>query len=119
MALPNVDFKAIADIAHEALQSYGTLAIYTEHDTAYVHNVRTVIYKAKPSFPMINDTQSQDELALLDPQDFKPPARWPQRFDTISISQGGYVGVWALWAEPQPIYAGNELPIFIAEIRRD
>lgn len=119
MSLPYVDFGAIAGIAHDAIQTYGTTATFTEQGQTTGRVIKTVVYQDKTAGALIQDGDSVPALALLDSQDFQAPNRQPQQFDILTLAVGQFVGIWTLQADPHPVFAGDEMPIYICELRRN
>ena len=119
MALPEVDFAAIAGIAHDAIQSYGTSAEFVELDSQTGRTIKCVVYQDKTAALMVQDADSVPALALLDPADFSGAYRSPQQFDSLRLTVGAFTGIWTINADPHPVFAGDELPIFLCELRRN
>jgi hypothetical protein len=119
MSLPAVDFVEIAGIASEAIQLYGTPVEFVEQGQTTGRTVKSVIYKDQKREMLVQDANSTPAFALLDPTDFAFPNRPPQMFDTIQASIGTFAGSWAIVADPHPIFAADQLPIYIVELRRN
>lgn len=112
-----VDFNAIAVIASDAIQLYGTPVQYFEVGDTVGRTVKAVIYQDKVTAALIQDSDSAPAMVLLDPKDFQ--SGMPQKFAQIRCSIGGFTGSWSLVADAHPILAENTLPLYTAELRRN
>jgi len=116
MALPTIDFAAIAQTAKEAIQAYGTPAEFIEGGSGPSRTVKVVAYKDVKAEAFLHDMDSAPASALLDPDDFAAPNRLPQRFDQLRFDAGGFVRTYTIDAV-HPIYAQVSLPLLVAELR--
>jgi hypothetical protein len=116
MALPPVDFDAITGVARAAIALYGSTVTFTEQGAVSGRPVRTVIYRDINPEALLQDLNSEAAKALLSPDDFAAPNRFPQQFDTLTVGLDGFARIYTI-LEVHPVLAEDRLPLLIASIR--
>ncbi len=117
MALPSIDFSAIAAQAKEALALYGSPVTFLEGNEPTGRQVRAVIWEQLPE-TMLMDADTHPAFCILSPEDFAAPVhRMPIKFDRIRIEIGGMVRTYTIDADPSPILAENHLALIRVVLR--
>jgi hypothetical protein len=117
MALPPIDFNAIASTAKDALEAYGTPAEFFEGNAATGRAIKAVIYNVDDDAEiLVQDADTQTATAILNPDDFLSPNRMPRRFDKIKVSTGGFIRTYTIDAV-NPILAQATLPLLLVQLR--
>lgn len=116
MALPAIDFAAIAATAKDALATYGSPAEFFEGTASTGRAIRAVIYRDERAEVFTQDADSMPATAILNPDDFVTPNRLPKKFDKIKISVAGFVRTYTV-ESVSPILAQNTLPLILVQLR--
>jgi hypothetical protein len=116
MPLPAIDFSQIAQTAKEALVAYGTSVEFFEQGDPIPRTVKAVVYRDAQAESMIEDIDSMPATCIMNPDDFAPPRRMPQKFDQIRATVGGFVRTYTI-EDAHPILAQNTLPLILAQLR--
>lgn len=116
MSLPTIDFSAIASVAKQTLEAYGTTAQFSEQGTSTWRNVKAVVYKEAGPFPLEGEAYSIDATAILNPDEYASPYRMPRKFDSLRISVGGFTRTYSI-DSVNPIIAADTLPLVMVRMR--
>lgn len=116
MALPAIDFSQIADTAKEALVAYGTAVEFFEQGDPIPRIVKAVIYRDVITESLIEDIDTMPATGILNPDDYAPPYRLPQKFDQLRLNVGNFVRTYTI-ESAAPIVAQNTLPLILVQLR--
>jgi hypothetical protein len=116
MALPLVDFAEISALSQEAIAVYGTTVEFIEQGAPTGRPVKCVLYRNVDLLALLQDVQGEPARLLLSPADFQPPKRFPQQFDTIVVSVGGFKRIYSI-DDVHSVLAADELPMLIVTLK--